>query len=91
MRGGTKEFWFVLTAESVSWFKDDEEKDKKYMIQLTGTIFAFFEKKKPGGQRVFFIWWTLFCTKFGEKFSGKIWDKNMFSVKKMMTLNIILV
>lgn len=36
MRGGTKEFWFVLTAESVAWFKDDEEKDKKYMIQLTG-------------------------------------------------------
>ena len=43
MRGGSKEFWFVLTAESVSWYKDDEEKDKKYMIQLTGlTIFKFY-------------------------------------------------
>ena len=36
IRGGSKEFWFVLTAESLSWYKDDEEKDKKYMVQLTG-------------------------------------------------------
>ena len=41
MRGGSKEFWFVLTAESVSWFKDDEEKEKKYMIPLTGSRFNF--------------------------------------------------
>jgi len=24
IKGGAKEYWFVLTAESVSWFKDDE-------------------------------------------------------------------
>jgi hypothetical protein len=30
------EFWFVLTAETLSWFKDDSEHDKKFMIQLTG-------------------------------------------------------
>jgi len=24
MKGGAKEYWFVLTAESLSWFKDDE-------------------------------------------------------------------
>lgn len=24
MKGGSKEYWFVLTAESLSWFKDDE-------------------------------------------------------------------
>ncbi|XP_076092254.1 dynamin-1-like isoform X10 [Mytilus galloprovincialis] len=32
MKGGSKEFWFVLTTESLSWFKDEEEKDKKYML-----------------------------------------------------------
>ncbi|CAF1053460.1 unnamed protein product, partial [Brachionus calyciflorus] len=34
MKGGSKDFWFVLTTESLSWFKDDEEKDKKYMLPL---------------------------------------------------------
>ncbi|OXB58000.1 hypothetical protein ASZ78_011810, partial [Callipepla squamata] len=24
MKGGSKEYWFVLTAESLSWYKDDE-------------------------------------------------------------------
>merc|ERR1719419_1258820 len=36
MKGGSKDFWFVLTAESLSWFKDEEEKDKKYMWSLDG-------------------------------------------------------
>nr|XP_032621291.1 dynamin-3 isoform X1 [Chelonoidis abingdonii] len=26
MKGGSKEYWFVLTAESLSWYKDDEVK-----------------------------------------------------------------
>ncbi|XP_076873359.1 dynamin 3a isoform X3 [Brachyhypopomus gauderio] len=34
MKGGAKEFWFLLTAESLSWFKDDEEKERKYMLPL---------------------------------------------------------
>jgi dynamin 1/3 len=34
LKGGSKDFWFVLTTESLSWFKDEEEKDKKYMLQL---------------------------------------------------------
>jgi dynamin GTPase len=24
VRGGSQDFWFVLTSESLSWFKDDE-------------------------------------------------------------------
>jgi len=24
MKGGAKEYWFVLTAENLSWYKDDE-------------------------------------------------------------------
>ncbi|CAJ0574067.1 unnamed protein product, partial [Mesorhabditis spiculigera] len=31
---GSKDFWFVLTSESLSWYKDDEEKEKKYMMPL---------------------------------------------------------
>lgn len=27
MKGGAKEYWFVLTAESLSWFKDDEVRE----------------------------------------------------------------
>lgn len=36
MKGGSRDYWFVLTSESLSWFKDEEEKDKKYMIMLDG-------------------------------------------------------
>jgi dynamin GTPase len=35
-KGGKAEFWFVLTAENLMWFKDEEEKDKKYMLSLDG-------------------------------------------------------
>lgn len=35
-KGGSKDYWFVLTAETLSWFKDEEEKDKKYMVNLDG-------------------------------------------------------
>ncbi|XP_038162830.1 dynamin 3a isoform X1 [Cyprinodon tularosa] len=34
MRGGAKEFWFILSTESLSWYKDEEEKEKKYMLPL---------------------------------------------------------
>lgn len=36
MKGGSKDYWFVLTSESISWFKDEEERDKKYMLPLDG-------------------------------------------------------
>ncbi|KAG8225579.1 hypothetical protein J437_LFUL002096 [Ladona fulva] len=36
MKGGSRDYWFVLTSESISWFKDDEEKEKKYMLPLDG-------------------------------------------------------
>ncbi|TRY99067.1 hypothetical protein DNTS_021174 [Danionella cerebrum] len=28
MKGGAKEYWFVLTAENLSWYKDDETKTR---------------------------------------------------------------
>ncbi|XP_076346935.1 dynamin-1-like isoform X1 [Tachypleus tridentatus] len=36
MKGGSRDYWFVLTSESLSWYKDEEERDKKYMLQLDG-------------------------------------------------------
>jgi dynamin GTPase len=36
MKGGSKLYWFVLSSESLSWYKDEEERDKKYMLPLDG-------------------------------------------------------
>merc|ERR1719411_751526 len=34
IKGGSRDYWFVLTSESLSWYKDEEERDKKYMLPL---------------------------------------------------------
>lgn len=44
MKGGAKEYWFILTAESLSWFRDDEEKEKKYMLPLDNVKYRDIEK-----------------------------------------------
>ncbi|XP_064649942.1 dynamin-1-like isoform X7 [Lineus longissimus] len=31
-----KDFWFVLTAENLSWYKEQEEKEQKYNLPLDG-------------------------------------------------------
>merc|ERR1719357_1751903 len=36
MKGGSRDYWFVLSSENISWYKDEEEKDKKYMLALVG-------------------------------------------------------
>merc|ERR1719398_96438 len=36
MKGGSRDYWFVLSSENISWYKDEEEKDKKYMLALDG-------------------------------------------------------
>lgn len=33
---GKKDFWFVLSTQNLSWFKDDEEKEKKFLMPLQG-------------------------------------------------------
>lgn len=32
MKGGAKEYWFVLTAESLSWYKDDEVRRSAHTV-----------------------------------------------------------
>lgn len=36
MKGGSKDFWFVLTAESLSWFKDEEVSIYIYVDDVYG-------------------------------------------------------
>lgn len=36
MKGGSRDYYFVLTSDSLSWFKDEEEKEKKFMLPLDG-------------------------------------------------------
>lgn len=35
MKGGSKEYWFVLTAESLSWYKDEEVRGVVHSIMFT--------------------------------------------------------
>lgn len=36
MKGGSRPYWFVLTSESISWYKDEDEREKKFMLPLDG-------------------------------------------------------
>ncbi|KAM4548939.1 dynamin 3a isoform 2-T2 [Odontesthes bonariensis] len=58
MKGGAKEFWFILSAESLSWFKDEEEKEKKYMLPLDNLKLRDVEKGFMSSKFVFAIFNT---------------------------------
>eukprot|EP00117_Sycon_ciliatum_P038424 scpid56430/ scgid4856/ Dynamin-1 len=34
LRGGAKEYWFVLSTSSLAWYRDDTEDDQKYSMRL---------------------------------------------------------
>ncbi|XP_029943365.1 dynamin-2-like isoform X5 [Salarias fasciatus] len=58
MKGGSKDYWFVLTAESLSWYKDEEEKEKKYMLPLDNLKLRDLEKGFMSSKHVFAIFNT---------------------------------
>ncbi|XP_075942881.1 dynamin-1a isoform X2 [Anarhichas minor] len=58
MKGGAKEYWFVLTAESMSWYKDDEEKEKKYMLQVDNLKLRDVEKSFMSSKQIFALFNT---------------------------------
>ncbi|XP_039542672.1 dynamin-3 isoform X10 [Pimephales promelas] len=58
MKGGSKEYWFVLSAESVSWYKDEEEKEKKYMLPLDNLKLRDMEKGFMSNKHIFAIFNT---------------------------------
>uniref|UniRef100_A0A3P9MUR2 Dynamin 3 n=1 Tax=Poecilia reticulata TaxID=8081 RepID=A0A3P9MUR2_POERE len=58
MKGGAKEFWFILSTESLSWYKDGEEKEKKYMLPLDNLKLRDVEKGFMSSKFVFAIFNT---------------------------------
>ncbi|XP_075912194.1 dynamin-1 isoform X2 [Petromyzon marinus] len=58
MKGGAKDYWFVLTAENLSWYKDDEEKEKKYMLPLDNLKLRDVEKGFMSSKHVFALFNT---------------------------------
>ncbi|XP_031432047.1 dynamin-3 isoform X9 [Clupea harengus] len=58
MKGGSKEYWFILTAESFSWYKDEEEKEKKYMLPLDNLKIRDVEKGFMSTKHIFAIFNT---------------------------------
>ena len=70
LKGGSREYWFVLSSESLKWFKDGEEKDQKYMLPLDGlklrdveggfmTTRKIFSVYNPSGRNIFKEYKTL--------------------------------
>ncbi|OCT85224.1 hypothetical protein XELAEV_18023388mg [Xenopus laevis] len=58
MKGGAKDYWFILTAESLSWYKDDEEKEKKYMLPLDNLKVRDVEKGFMSSKHIFALFNT---------------------------------
>ncbi|KAM8930177.1 dynamin-3 [Pelodytes ibericus] len=58
MKGGSKDYWFILTAESLSWYKDDEEKEKKYMLPLNNLKVRDVEKGFMSSKHIFALFNT---------------------------------
>ncbi|XP_043075479.1 dynamin-2 isoform X1 [Puntigrus tetrazona] len=58
MKGGSKGYWFILTAESLSWYKDEEEKEKKFMLPLDNLKLRDVEKGFMSTKHTFAIFNT---------------------------------
>ncbi|KAM4722885.1 dynamin-3 [Rhinophrynus dorsalis] len=58
MKGGSKDYWFILTAESLSWYKDEEEKEKKYMLPLDNLKVRDVERGFMSSKHIFSLFNT---------------------------------
>ncbi|XP_078801777.1 dynamin 3a isoform X4 [Oryzias latipes] len=58
MRGGARKYWFVLSAESLSWFKDEKETEKKFMLPLDNLRLKDVEKGFMSSKCAFAIFST---------------------------------
>lgn len=56
MKGGSRDYWFVLSSENLSWFKDEEEKDKKFMLTLDGLKLRDIEASFMSRRHMFAIY-----------------------------------
>uniref|UniRef100_A0A5K3FCP6 dynamin GTPase n=2 Tax=Mesocestoides corti TaxID=53468 RepID=A0A5K3FCP6_MESCO len=57
IRGGSKDFWFVLNAETLTWYKDDDEKEKRYVLLLDGLKVKDVESSFFGKKNVFALFY----------------------------------
>ncbi|KAF7233509.1 hypothetical protein EG68_09866 [Paragonimus skrjabini miyazakii] len=57
LRGGSKEFWFVLNTEALTWYKDNEEKEKRYVLLLDGLKIRDVETGFFGKKHVFALFY----------------------------------
>ncbi|GAA38093.2 dynamin GTPase [Clonorchis sinensis] len=57
LRGGSKEFWFVLNTETLTWYKDNEEKEKRYVLLLDGLKIRDVETGFFGKKHVFALFY----------------------------------
>ncbi|VDP85563.1 unnamed protein product [Echinostoma caproni] len=57
LRGGSKEFWFVLNTETLTWYKDNEEKEKRYVLLLDGLKIRDVETGFFGKKHVFALYY----------------------------------
>ncbi|TPP63128.1 Dynamin-1 [Fasciola gigantica] len=57
LRGGSKEFWFVLNTETLTWYKDNEEKEKRYVLLLDGLRIRDVETGFFGKKHVFALYY----------------------------------
>ena len=46
MKGGAKEYWFTLTAQSLSWFKDDEVRPSHSFNSLSFQVIIWTKMRK---------------------------------------------
>ncbi|XP_077963906.1 dynamin 3a isoform X2 [Gasterosteus aculeatus] len=58
LKGGAKQYWFLLSAESLSWFRDEEEKERKYLLPLDNLKLRDVDKSFMSSRYVFAVFNT---------------------------------
>uniref|UniRef100_A0AAU7BNW4 Dynamin n=1 Tax=Propylea japonica TaxID=158624 RepID=A0AAU7BNW4_9CUCU len=74
IRGGSRDYWFVLTAESISWYKDEDEREKKYMLPLDGLKLRDVEQGRNRRKS------TILSEIFDEMHNGFMSRRHMFAL-----------
>ena len=74
--GGSRPYWFVLTSENISWYKDEDEKEKKFMLPLDGLKLRDIEQGFMSRRHTFAL--------FNPE------GRNVYKVMNFLLINLIL-
>lgn len=84
---GSRDCWFVLNADSVSWYKDDEEKEKRYMLPLDGVRLRDIESGFMSRQHKFALFYpdgrSVFLSFYSEPLD---FFRNIYKDNKLLEL-----